>query len=331
MFDRLQANRFICKQNYLSKQGVKMKPYKRLIERILEEGEERKDRTGTGTLQVFGAMETYDISDGKIPLITMRKLEIQFMVKELLWFMKGTGNCDFLDEQGVKIWKPWTDPESNSIGPLYPVQLRAWPEVKAEPYEDNDYNKETDTLLLNSWEEHLTVYERKHDQLANLIKGLKEKPYSRRHVICYWNVPYMPDESMSPIENVKAGRAALAACHTLLQFNVSTKGELSCILYMRSSDVMVGRPTNIAQYSILTHMIAQVCGYKAKSFTIMSGDTHIYLDHVEQAKELITRTCFESPRLILNRHVTDIDDFTLDDFTLTNYQHGQPMKFPVAV
>nr|DAN24502.1 MAG TPA: Thymidylate synthase [Caudoviricetes sp.] len=307
-----------------------MKPYKKLIERILSEGEERLDRTGTGTLQVFGASETYDLTEGKIPLITMRKLGIWFMIKELLWFMRGTGNCDYLDEQGVKIWKPWTDPETNSIGPLYPVQLRAWPEVRATLHEDRDDTPE-DTILFESQDENLVVYERKHDQLANLIKGLKEKPFSRRHVISYWNVPCMPDESMSPIENVKAGRAALAACHVLLQFNVSKNKELSCILYMRSSDVMVGRPTNIAQYSILTHMIAQVCGYKAKSFTIMSGDTHIYLNHVDQAKELITRTCFESPRLILNREIKNIDDFELDDFLLINYQHGAPMKLPVAV
>lgn len=279
-----------------------MKPYLQLIERILNEGEQVTDRTGTGTLRVFGAMERYDISENKLPLITCRKLGYQFMIKEILWFLKGSGNCDYLDEQGVKIWKQWTDPESNSIGPLYPEQLRNW--------EGKDG---------------------KYDQIKALIKGLKEKPFSRRHVISYWNVPYLPDETISPIDNVKQGKMALAPCHVLLQFYVSQDKELSCMLTMRSSDVLVGRPANIAQYSILTKMIAQVCGYKAKEFIISSGDTHLYLNHLEEAKTLITREPYNTPLLLINSEVKDIDDFKLEDFTLVNYQAHPAMKLPIAI
>lgn len=309
-----------------------MKQYLDLVKTILEQGEVRKDRTGTGTKQIFGTMERYDLRDGKLPLITTRKLGIQFMIKELLWFLKGSGNCDYLDQQKVKIWKPWTEPTTNSIGPLYPVQLRNWPHVGVT------YNgeglKEDDRIIFkaenNDDHETIEVYERHYDQLANLIQGIKDRPHSRRHLISYWNVPYMADETKSPHQNVLEGRAALSACHTLLQFNVSGD-ELSCMLYMRSSDVMVGRPTNIAQYSILTHMIAQVCGLKAKEFIITSADTHIYLDHIPYAEELIKRRPYQSPSLVLNPEIKDIDDFKLEDFTLVNYFHGEPMKLPVAV
>ena len=659
-----------------------MKQYLDLVKTILEQGEVRKDRTGTGTKQIFGTMERYDLRDGKLPLITTRKLGIQFMIKELLWFLKGSGNCDYLDQQKVKIWKPWTEPTTNSIGPLYPVQLRNWPHVGVT------YNgeglKENDRIIFkaenNDDHETIEVYERHYDQLANLIQGIKDRPHSRRHLISYWNVPYMADETKSPHQNVLEGRAALSACfppgtlistpegyrsiedikegdivysatlqprrvrktykvkydhqdltfikmryftvplvstpnhkhilsdgrnmpaeyitdddyltvpyrnqnilernnytlkyfdknkelieykltkedyftlgyylgngwtergssiffaipekkqdyivpllrktfdinkikrgkqninhkvdkftmynsnwgemlvnefghlahnkkipewifispyesiqefingyieadgcfhddrknyecvtvseklayglqrlllnvgefssisyqirpeykilqgrlikqrntfsirwkpgyksldscykdsnngyvkvkeniygradhyseddpfyvynldveeehtyianniatnncHTLLQFNVSGD-ELSCMLFMRSSDVMVGRPTNIAQYSILTHMIAQVCGLKAKEFIITSADTHIYLDHIPYAEELIKRQPYQSPSLVLNPEIKDIDDFKLEDFTLVNYFHGEPMKLPVAV
>lgn len=280
-----------------------MKQYLNTVKYILEHGEERLDRTGTGTLQVFGMQERYDLTEGKLPLITCRKLGIQFMIKELLWFLRGSGNCDFLDEHGVKIWKAWTEEESNSIGPLYPVQLRNWPTKDGKIV----------------------------DQVKRLIEGLKNNPYSRRHVISYWNTEYLPDESISPTDNVKQGRMALAPCHVLLQFNVSNEKELSCMLTMRSSDVLVGRPTNIAQYAILTRMIAQVCGYKAKEFIISSGDTHIYKDHLDFAKELITREPYNSPILLINPEVKDIDDFKLEDFTLVNYQSHPGMKLPVAV
>lgn len=310
-----------------------MKQYLDLVKNILENGEVRKDRTGTGTKQIFGTMERYDLRDGKLPLITTRKLGIQFMIKELLWFMKGSGNCDYLDEQGVKIWKSWTEPTTNSIGPLYPVQLRNWPHIGVSI--NGIGLKENDKIIFKAENtennaETIEVYERHYDQLTDLIKGIKERPFSRRHLISYWNVPYMADETISPHQNVLEGKAALAACHTLLQFNVSGD-ELSCMLYMRSSDVMVGRPTNIAQYSILTHMIAHVCGLKAKEFIITSADTHIYLDHIPFAEELITREPYNSPSLIINRDVKDIDDFKLEDFTLVNYFHGKPMKLPVAV
>nr|DAS75665.1 MAG TPA: Thymidylate synthase [Caudoviricetes sp.] len=279
-----------------------MKQYLELVKKILDEGDERSDRTGTGTISIFSHEERYDISGDKIPLITTRKLNPRFAIVELLWFLRGSGDVGFLRDNNVRIWEQWTSPTSNSIGPLYPVQLRNW--------QSGDI---------------------KIDQIRELINGIKQRPNSRRHFISYWNPAYLPDESKDPITNVDEGRMALAPCHVCYQVYIDSKGNLSGKLLMRSSDVMVGRPANIFQYALLTKMIAHVTGYKPKEFIITTNDTHIYLDHVEQARELITREPYPSPSIWIDPNVQDIDEFCLDSFKLLDYTAHPPMKFPISV
>lgn len=317
-----------------------MKPYLELVKRILETGEEVPDRTGTGTIRVFGAMEEYDLSGNRIPLITTRKLNPRAFIHEILWFLKGSGNCDYLDEHGVKIWKLWTDSETNSVGPMYPVMLRRWPYTEAEVKEWDDLleskgEREPNSMgyVSESYPRTATdgpIYKGYVDQLARVIHNIKVRPFSRRHVISYWNPVEFPDEYLTPIQNVEIGNPALTACHCLLQFLVSKEKELSLMVTIRSSDVMVGRPANIFQYGLLCHMVAHVTGLKAKKLVISSGDTHIYLNHVEGAKELIQREPSESAYIRFNRKVDDIDDFVYEDISIENIHQQDAIKFELS-
>ena len=235
-----------------------MKQYKDLLEHILEHGTEKEDRTGTGTKSVFGYQMRFDLSKG-FPLVTTKKLHLKSIIYELLWFLKGDTNIEYLQENGVRIWNEWAD-ENGDLGPVYGHQWRNW-------------NSEG------------------IDQISEVIQTLKNNPDSRRMLVTAWNPSVLPDTSVSFAENVKNGKAALPPCHAFFQFYVAD-GKLSCQLYQRSADVFLGVPFNIASYALFTMMMAQVCGYEAGDFIHTFGDVHIYSNHMEQVKlQLSRRRC----------------------------------------
>lgn len=347
-----------------------MQQYKHLLKTVLEHGRVRKDRTGVGTISIFGHQERFDLTKS-FPAVTVKPLYFKTMVTETLWFLGGTSDVSYLEENNCKIWEPWTDPMSNSVGPMYPVQLR-------------------------NWNGHI-------DQLKNVVDSINHHPFSRRHVISYWNPEVLPDERKSPIENVRAGKAALAACHTLLQFYVeemkvdevvdnmlisqinlmttyliATKevptndysvGEsagfirahlkkliksdedgyysllrkydvktkfISAQLYLRSADIFVGSPFNIAQYALLTHIVGRITNTKPRELVVSFGDAHIYLNQVENVKTMLEREPMPAPTLRINSRLKTLKDFTenatVDDFELLHY-HSHPAlpKVKVAV
>ncbi|MDD5148992.1 MAG: thymidylate synthase [Flavobacterium sp.] len=283
-----------------------MKQYLDLVKHVLENGNQKGDRTGTGTKSVFGYQMRFDLSEG-FPMVTTKKLHLKSIIYELLWFLKGDTNIEYLQENGVKIWDAWAD-ENGNLGPIYGHQWRNW----------------------NSEE---------IDQITDLIQELKTNPNSRRMLVSAWNPSVLPDNLKSFSENVANNKAALPPCHAFFQFYVSSpdlskgeeKGRLSCQLYQRSADIFLGVPFNIASYALLTMMIAQVCGLQAGEFIHTFGDAHIYNNHFEQLELQLSRKPKSLPKMILNPTIKDIFDFTFEDFTLEGYEPHALIKGSVAV
>ena len=274
-----------------------MKQYLDLVKYVLENGNEKADRTGTGTKSVFGYQMRFDLSEG-FPMVTTKKLHLKSIVHELLWFIKGDTNINYLTENGVRIWNEWADEDGN-LGPVYGHQWRNW---------------NSDGI----------------DQIKQVIKSLKTNPDSRRMIVSAWNPSVLPDTSVSFSENVANGKAALPPCHAFFQFYVAD-GKLSCQLYQRSADIFLGVPFNIASYALLTMMVAQVCGYEAGEFIHTFGDAHIYSNHYEQLELQLSRDPRPLPKMLLNPEAKEIFDFTFDDFTLLDYDPHPHIKGVVAV
>ena len=273
------------------------KQYKELLETILHYGVDKKDRTGTGTLSIFGHQMRFDLQDS-FPLLTTKKIHFKSVVHELLWFLDGGTNIKYLRENGITIWDEWAD-KNGDLGPIYGYQWRNW---------------NSDGV----------------DQLNNVIKSLKKNPSSRRMIVTAWNPNIIPDSSKSFDENVKNGKAALPPCHAFFQFYVS-ENKLSCQMYQRSADVFLGVPFNIASYSLLTHMVAQVCDYEVGDFIHTFGDTHIYLNHIEQVELQLSRDPMPLPTLKLNEEVKNIEDFKFEDIDILNYNSHPPIKGKISV
>ena len=274
-----------------------MKQYLDLVSHVLNTGNEKGDRTGTGTKSVFGHQMRFDLSEG-FPMVTTKKLHLKSIIYELLWFLKGDTNTDYLTENGVKIWNAWAD-ENGDLGPVYGHQWRNW---------------NSDEI----------------DQITEVIETLKTNPNSRRMLVSAWNPSVLPDTSKSFSENVANNKAALPPCHAFFQFYVSD-GKLSCQLYQRSADIFLGVPFNIASYALLTMMMAQVCGYEAGEFIHTFGDAHIYSNHIEQVETQLSRELRPLPKMKLNPEIKDIFDFTFEDFTLEGYDPHPHIKGAVAV
>jgi thymidylate synthase len=264
-----------------------MRQYHELMDRVLREGLEKRDRTGTGTLSVFGHQMRFDLAAG-FPLLTTKKLHVKSIIYELLWFLRGETNVRYLQEHGVRIWDEWADAKGD-LGPVYGHQWRSWPDGQGG-----------------------TI-----DQIAQLVANIKRNPDSRRLIVTAWNPADVP-------------KMALPPCHCLFQFYVG-EGRLSCQLYQRSADVFLGVPFNIASYALLTMMLAQVTGLKPGEFIHSFGDAHLYLNHLEQAREQLTRRPYPLPTLKLNPAVKDIFSFAYEDFALENYQAHPHIKAAVAV
>ena len=277
-----------------------MKQYLDLMRHVLEHGHEKTDRTGTGTISVFGYQMRFNLSDG-FPLVTTKKCHLRSIIHELLWFLKGETNIGYLKDNGVSIWDEWAT-ESGELGPVYGAQWRSW--------------QAADGSVI--------------DQISQLISDIKRTPDSRRLIVSAWNPALLPDTSVSPRENAAQGKQALPPCHTLFQFYVND-GKLSCQLYQRSADIFLGVPFNIASYALLTLMVAQVCKLEPGDFVHTFGDAHLYLNHLEQVNTQLAREPFPMPQMQLNPAVDNIFDFTFDDFTLLNYQAHPHIKAPVAI
>ncbi len=274
-----------------------MKQYHDLLQHILDKGAKKEDRTGTGTLSIFGYQMRFDLQEG-FPMVTTKKLHLKSIIHELLWFLKGDTNVGYLQANGVRIWNEWAD-ENGDLGPVYGHQWRNW------------NNEEI-------------------DQIREVIRMLKSNPNSRRMLVSAWNPSVLPDTSVSFGENVANGKAALPPCHAFFQFYVA-EGRLSCQLYQRSADVFLGVPFNIASYALLTLMMAQVAGYQPGEFIHTFGDVHIYNNHLEQVQLQLSREPRPLPTMQLNPEVKDIFDFTFEDFTLSNYDPHPAIKAMVAV
>jgi thymidylate synthase len=264
-----------------------MKQYLDLLQRILDEGAVKSDRTGTGTKSVFGHQMRFRLSDG-FPLLTTKKLHLRSIIHELLWFLRGDTNIQYLHDNGVTIWDEWAD-ANGDLGPVYGHQWRSWP----------DYDGGT------------------IDQIANVVDLIKHHPDSRRMIVSAWNV-------------AEVEKMALPPCHTMFQFYVAD-GRLSLQLYQRSADTFLGVPFNIASYALLLQMMAQVTGLEAGDFIHTTGDTHLYLNHIEQARLQLTRAPRPLPRMILNPEVKDLFDFRYEDFKLEGYDPWPHIKADVAV
>ncbi|RCR66116.1 thymidylate synthase [Larkinella punicea] len=264
-----------------------MKQYHDLLQHILANGTRKTDRTGTGTLSVFGHQMRFDLQEG-FPLVTTKKIHLKSIIHELLWFIKGDTNIGYLTEHGVKIWDEWAD-ENGELGPVYGKQWRSWEAPNGQ-------------LI---------------DQLQDVLKQLKYRPDSRRMIVSAWNPADVPNMALPP-------------CHALFQFYVA-ENQLSCQLYQRSADVFLGVPFNIASYALLTMMIAQECGYEAHEFIWTGGDTHLYLNHLDQVKVQLSREPRDLPVMKLNPAVKSIFDFKYEDFKLENYDPYPAIKAPVAV
>ena len=264
-----------------------MRPYLDLMKHVLEHGARKSDRTGTGTLSIFGAQLRFDLGAG-FPLLTTKRVHLKSIVHELLWFLKGDTNTRYLRENGVTIWDEWAD-GNGDLGPVYGYQWRSWPAPGGE---------------------HI-------DQITQVVEQIRKNPDSRRMIVSAWNVADLP-------------RMALLPCHAFFQFYVA-EGRLSCQLYQRSADFFLGVPFNIASYALLTLMVAQVTGLRPGDLVHTFGDTHLYLNHIDQAREQLTRTPRALPVMKLNPAVKDIFRFRYEDFTLENYDPHPAIRAPVAV
>ena len=274
-----------------------MKQYLDLVKHVLENGNEKGDRTGTGTKSVFGHQMRFDLSEG-FPMVTTKKLHLKSIIYELLWFLKGDTNVKYLQENGVRIWNEWAD-ENGNLGPVYGHQWRNW---------NND----------------------EIDQIQKIIETLRSNPNSRRMLVSAWNPSVLPDNSKTFSENVANGKAALPPCHAFFQFYVAN-GKLSCQLYQRSADIFLGVPFNIASYALFTMMMAQVCGYEVGEFIHTFGDAHIYSNHFEQLELQLSRDMRPLPKMIINPEVKSIFDFKFEDFTLEDYNPHPHIKGAVAI
>jgi thymidylate synthase len=277
-----------------------MKQYLELMQHVLDHGHKKTDRTGTGTISVFGYQMRFNLQQG-FPLVTTKKCHLRSIIHELLWFLKGDTNIAYLKQHGVSIWDGWAT-ESGELGPVYGAQWRSW----------------------------LAADGRVIDQISQLIADIKRTPDSRRLIVSAWNPAVLPDTALSPKENAAQGKQALPPCHTLFQFYVND-GKLSCQLYQRSADIFLGVPFNIASYALLTLMVAQVCDLQPGDFIHTFGDAHLYLNHLEQVNVQLARQPYPLPQMQLNPAVKDIFAFTYDDFTLQNYQAHPHIKAPVAI
>ena len=264
-----------------------MQQYLDLMRQVLDHGTRKTDRTGTGTLSIFGAQLRFDLSAG-FPLVTTKKLHVKSIIHELLWFLRGDTNVRYLRENGVTIWDEWADADGE-LGPVYGQQWRAWPTPDGGQI----------------------------DQIAQVVRDIRRTPDSRRLMVTAWNPADVP-------------KMALAPCHALFQFYVAD-GRLSCQLYQRSADVFLGVPFNIASYALLTRMVAHVCNLEPGEFVHTFGDTHLYLNHLDQAREQLSRQPRALPQLDINPEVQDLFAFRFEDFTLTGYDPHPPIKAPVAV
>ncbi len=273
--------------------------YLRLLQELLDHGDERGDRTGTGTRSLFGRMIRHDLAQG-FPLLTTKKLHIKSIVVELLWFLRGDTNIAFLREHGVTIWDEWATPEGE-LGPVYGAQWRHWPGADGQTY----------------------------DQVAALVAGLRARPESRRHIINAWNVALLPDERLAPEANAAQGKMALPPCHVMYQFYVS-RGRLSCMLTQRSADIFLGVPFNLASVSFLTCMLAQQLDLLPGEIVHSFGDLHLYANHVVQAQEQLARTPRTLPRLVLARRPESVFDYRLEDFAIEGYDPHPSIKAPIA-
>ena len=277
-----------------------MKQYLDLLQDILDNGANKGDRTGTGTLSVFGRQYRHSLEDG-FPHLTTKKLHLKSIVNELIWFLSGDTNTRWLNENGVRIWDEWAT-EEGELGPIYGAQWTAWPTAGGGSVNQIDY----------------------------VVDCLKNNPDSRRILFHGWNVEYLPDESISPQENVKAGRMALPPCHLLYQFYVANN-RLSAQLLIRSSDSFLGLPYNTASLAVLTMMLAQQCDLDLGEIIICTGDSHIYSNHFEQVKEQLTREPRTLPQLNILRKPDSIYDYRFEDFELVGYEPHAHIAAPVAI
>lgn len=274
-----------------------MQQYLDLIHHILDKGVKKEDRTGTGTISIFGHQMRFDLAEG-FPLLTTKKLHLRSIIHELLWFLNGDTNIRYLNENRVSIWNEWAN-EQGDLGPVYGAQWRNW-------------NNEG------------------LDQISEVVQSIKSNPDSRRHIVAAWNPSVLPLSGKSFAENVALGRAALPPCHAWFQFYVAN-GELSCQMYQRSADVFLGVPFNIASYALLTMMMAQVTNLKPGTFILTLGDAHIYMNHLEQVKLQISREPRKLPTMKINPKVTDIFGFKFEDFQLENYDPHPHIKGEIAI
>ena len=277
-----------------------MRAYLDLLQLLLDEGTAKGDRTGTGTLSRFGHQMRFDLNAG-FPLVTTKKVHLKSVIHELLWFMQGDTNTQYLRDNGVSIWDEWAT-EDGDLGPLYGAQWRSWPTPDGGSI----------------------------DQLTEVVESIKVRPNSRRLLISAWNPSLLPDETQSPQDNARAGRMALAPCHTLFQFYVADN-QLSCQLYQRSADVFLGVPFNIASYALLTHLVADQCGLGVGDFIWTGGDVHLYQNHVEQAREQLSREPRPLPTLTLARTPDSILDYRESDIVIDGYDPHPHIKAPVAI
>lgn len=277
-----------------------MKQYLELMRHVRDTGTKKEDRTGTGTISVFGYQMRFDLSEG-FPLVTTKKCHLRSIIHELLWFLKGETNIQYLKDNGVSIWDEWATDEGD-LGPVYGAQWRSWTGPNGEVI----------------------------DQIKELIEQIKTNPDSRRLIVSAWNPALLPDTQFSPKENAAMGKQALPPCHTLFQFYV-LDGKLSCQLYQRSADIFLGVPFNIASYALLTMMIAQVCDLEVGDFIHTFGDAHLYLNHLDQVEEQLSRKPFAKPQMKINPAVKDIFAFTFEDFELVGYESHPHIKAPVAI
>jgi thymidylate synthase len=264
-----------------------MRQYLDLMAHVLAQGVKKEDRTGTGTLSVFGFQMRFDLSQG-FPLVTTKRIHLRSIIVELLWFLRGDTNIKYLQDNNVTIWDEWAD-ETGNLGPVYGYQWRSWPNP------DGTYT----------------------DQISNVIQQIREKPYSRRHMVVAYNPSYVDQMALPP-------------CHAMFQFYVA-EGKLSCQLYQRSADIFLGVPFNIASYSLLTHMVAQQCDLQAGEFIWTGGDTHLYLNHIDQARLQLSREPYPLPELMIKCKPETIFDYQYEDFEIVDYQCHPGIKAPIAV
>ena len=276
-----------------------MDSYLALMRDIIDNGVDRGDRTGTGTRSVFGRQIRFDLARG-FPLVTTKKIHLRSVIHELLWFLRGDTNIAWLQENGVRIWNDWAT-EEGDLGPVYGAQWRSWPDPNGG----------------------------RTDQISDVIDQLRHNPWSRRHIVSAWNVSDLPDESVSPADNARSNKMALAPCHLLFQFYVA-EGRLSCQMYQRSTDVFLGLPFNICSYALLVHMFAQQLDLEVGELIWVGGDTHLYNNHFDQARLQLTRSPRPLPKLAFKRKPASIFDYQFEDFDIQDYDPHPKIDAPIS-